>query len=393
MAEPNTLLLALLFLAVAAGWVLGRGASGRDEEVDQTPPSQYYLGLNFLLDGEQESALKAFSEALAVNAETFETHITFGSLLRKRGEVDNAIKIHQSLLSRTKLPDAQKNQAHLELAKDFIAAGLLDRAEQLLKDLIELSEEHEADAKVLLLEVFEASRDWQQARVLAESQLKQVLATTVTPSAKAKADKIKARLCNYCCEAAEDQEAKKAWAIARSEAAEGLRWDDTSIWPHLIMARIDVEEGATQQAFDRLMSAAKVAPTRLPEFIDPLRAVCDVLACRDRLVSLISDLLDVRDDPQLRALLAEEYLCGGNEAAALDILVKGLDQKPTSALLQKTLELMSEQVRCPEVVEAARKLSVKQSTYLCGVCGFHGPSFYWQCPGCKNWDTLYRPAR
>ena len=65
---------------------------GRDEEVDQTPPSQYYLGLNFLLDGEQESALKAFSEALAVNAETFETHITFGSLLRKRGEVDNAIK-------------------------------------------------------------------------------------------------------------------------------------------------------------------------------------------------------------------------------------------------------------------------------------------------------------
>lgn len=387
------LLLALLFLAVAAGWVLGRGASGRDEEVDQTPPSQYYLGLNFLLDGEQESALKAFSEALAVNAETFETHITFGSLLRKRGEVDNAIKIHQSLLSRTKLPDAQKNQAHLELAKDFIAAGLLDRAEQLLKDLIELSEEHEADAKVLLLEVFEASRDWQQARVLAESQLKQVLATTVTPSAKAKADKIKARLCNYCCEAAEDQEAKKAWAIARSEAAEGLRWDDTSIWPHLIMARIDVEEGATQQAFDRLMSAAKVAPTRLPEFIDPLRAVCDVLACRDRLVSLISDLLDVRDDPQLRTLLAEEYLCDGNEAAALDILVKGLDQKPTSALLQKTLELMSERVSCPEVVEAARKLSVKQSTYLCGVCGFHGPSFYWQCPGCKNWDTLYRPAR
>lgn len=393
MAEPNTLLLALLFLAVAAGWVLGRGASGRDVEVDQTPPSQYYLGLNFLLDGEQESALKAFSEALAVNAETFETHITFGSLLRKRGEVDNAIKIHQSLLSRTKLPDAQKNQAHLELAKDFIAAGLLDRAEQLLKDLIELSEEHEADAKVLLLEVFEASRDWEQARVLAESQLKQVLATTVTPASKAKADKIKARLCNYCCEAAEDQEAKKAWAIARSEAAEGLRWDDTSIWPHLIMARIDVEEGATQQAFDRLMSAAKVAPTRLPEFIDPLRVVCDVLACRDRLVSLISDLLDVRDDPQLRTLLAEEYLCGGNEAAALDILVKGLDQKPTSALLQKTLELMSEQVRCPEVVEAARKLSVKQSTYLCGVCGFHGPSFYWQCPGCKNWDTLYRPAR
>ena len=393
MAEPNTLLLALLFLAVAAGWVLGRGASGRDEEKDQTPPSQYYLGLNFLLDGEQESALKAFSEALAVNAETFETHITFGSLLRKRGEVDNAIKIHQSLLSRTKLPDAQKNQAHLELAKDFIAAGLLDRAEQLLKDLIELSTDHEADANILLLEVFEASRDWEQARVLAESQLKQVLAATVTPASKAKADKMKARLCNYCCEAAEDQEVNKAWTAARNEAAEGLRWDDSSIWPHLIMARIDVEEGATQQAFDRLMSAAKVAPNRLPEFIDPLREACDALGCRGRLVSLISGLLETRDDPQLRSLLADEYLSNGNEAAALEIIVQGLEKKPTSALLQKALELMSEQVSCPAVVEAAQKLSIKQSTYLCGVCGFHGPSFYWQCPGCKNWDTLYRPAR
>ena len=85
-AEPNTLLLVLLFLAVAAGWVLGRGAASRDVPEETAPPSQYYLGLNFLLDGEQESALKAFSEALAVNAETFETHITFGSLLRKRGE-------------------------------------------------------------------------------------------------------------------------------------------------------------------------------------------------------------------------------------------------------------------------------------------------------------------
>jgi lipopolysaccharide biosynthesis regulator YciM len=393
MAEPSTLLLALLFLAVAAGWVLGRGASGRDDEVDQTPPSQYYLGLNFLLDGEQESALKAFSEALAVNAETFETHITFGSLLRKRGEVDNAIKIHQSLLSRTKLPDAQKNQAHLELAKDFIAAGLLDRAEQLLKDLIDLSEEHEADAKVLLLDVFEASRDWAQARSLGESQLKTALAATVSPTSKAKADKIKARLANYCCEAAEDLEAKKSWASAREEAAEGLRWDDTSIWPHLIMARIDVEEGALKQAFERLLSAANVAPSRVPEFIDVFRTVCDALGYRSRLIPLVSGFLGDRDDPQLRALLAEEYLAEGRDAQALEIIVEGLDHKPTSALLEKALDLMSEQVSRPEVIEAARKLSAKQSTYLCGVCGFHGPSFYWQCPGCKNWDTLYRPAR
>ena len=48
----------------------------------------------------------------------------------------------------------------------------------------------------------------------------------------------------------------------------------------------------------------------------------------------ISELLDARDDPQLGALLAEEYLCDGNGPQHW-IFLQGLDQKPTSALLQK----------------------------------------------------------
>ena len=276
MAEPSTLLLGLLFLAVAAGWVLGRGASSRDAADEQTPPSQYYLGLNFLLDGEQESALKAFSEALAVNAETFETHITFGSLLRKRGEVDNAIKIHQSLLSRTRLPDVQKNQAHLELAKDFIAAGLLDRAEQLLKDLIELSEDHEADAKTLLIDVCEASRDWSQARLLAESQLTQTVSQP-EPAAKLKAGKIREKLSHYCCEDAEDHELKNDAQGARALAQEALKWNEDGVWPQIILARLDQQEGQPARAYDRLAAAAELLPERFPELVNELISLSTVL--------------------------------------------------------------------------------------------------------------------
>ena len=94
----NALLLVLLVLAVASGWTLGRGGlriSGTDRS---QLPSQYYRGFNFLLDGEEEGAVDAFTEALAVNEETLDTHIALGSLLRKRGEVERAIRIHQSLL-------------------------------------------------------------------------------------------------------------------------------------------------------------------------------------------------------------------------------------------------------------------------------------------------------
>ena len=390
MAEPNTLLLVLLFLAVGAGWVLGRGAAGRDASDEAAPPSQYYLGLNFLLDGEQESALKAFSEALAVNAETFETHITFGSLLRKRGEVDNAIKIHQSLLSRSRLPDVQKNQAHLELAKDFIAAGLLDRAEQLLKDLIELSEDHRLDAKVLLVEVFEASRDWDQAYKLTESQL---LEASDDNGQEATVIKAHAKLGHYCCEAAEDKESAGDLEAARELAERALNWTEESVWPHLILARLDQQQDQPRRAYDRLITAARMSPERLPEFASQLIAVGDSVNARADLTPLFATLLTQREDPQLRVILADEHGARGDDAKALDIIKQGLNKKPSSRLLMQALTLLGEEVATPEIIEGAKKLASRQSAYLCGVCGFHGPSFYWQCPGCKSWDTLHRPVR
>ena len=390
MAEPNTLLLVLLFLAVGAGWVLGRGAAGRDASDEAAPPSQYYLGLNFLLDGEQESALKAFSEALAVNAETFETHITFGSLLRKRGEVDNAIKIHQSLLSRSRLPDVQKNQAHLELAKDFIAAGLLDRAEQLLKDLIELSEDHRVDAKVLLVEVFEASRDWDQAYKLTESQL---LEANDDNGQEATVIKAHAKLGHYCCEAAEDKESAGDLEAARELAERALNWTEESVWPHIILARLDQQQDQPRRAYKRLITAARMSPERLPEFASQLIAVSDSVNARADLTPLLATLLTQREDPQLRVILADEHGARGDDAKALDIIKQGLNKKPSSRLLMQALTLLGEEVATPEIIEGAKKLASRQSAYLCGVCGFHGPSFYWQCPGCKSWDTLHRPVR
>lgn len=390
MAEPNTLLLVLLFLAVGAGWVLGRGAAGRDASDEAAPPSQYYLGLNFLLDGEQESALKAFSEALAVNAETFETHITFGSLLRKRGEVDNAIKIHQSLLSRSRLPDVQKNQAHLELAKDFIAAGLLDRAEQLLKDLIELSEDHRVDAKVLLVEVFEASRDWDQAYKLTESQL---LEASDDNGQEATVIKAHAKLGHYCCEAAEDKESAGDLEAARELAERALNWTEESVWPHIILARLDQQQDQPRHAYERLITAARMSPERLPEFASQLIAVSDSVNARADLTPLLATLLTQREDPQLRVILADEHGARGDDAKALDIIKQGLNKKPSSRLLMQALTLLGEEVATPEIIEGAKKLASRQSAYLCGVCGFHGPSFYWQCPGCKSWDTLHRPVR
>ena len=67
----------------------------------------------------------------------------------------------------------QLHQSHLELARDFIAAGLYDRAEQLLSDLAVQSTEFSATAQRHLLDVHEAQRDWVAATAIADQLIAQ----------------------------------------------------------------------------------------------------------------------------------------------------------------------------------------------------------------------------
>ena len=156
------LVFALFFVAIVIGWYLGRRGQAKSASAPDLP-GQYYKGLNYLLDGKPDGAVDAFINALEVNSETLETHIALGNLLRKRGEVDRAIRIHQNLLARPSLPRAQVHQAHLELARDYISAGLLDRAERLLLDLVAESPIQRRDSQLHLLDIYQSEREWQQA--------------------------------------------------------------------------------------------------------------------------------------------------------------------------------------------------------------------------------------
>ena len=97
--------------------------------------SEYYRGLNYLLNNEDDKALKIFTDLIDVDSSTIETHLALGGVYRRRGEFDKAILIHQNLLSRPKLDKSIKNQTLYELGKDFFSAGLCDKSEKILLNL------------------------------------------------------------------------------------------------------------------------------------------------------------------------------------------------------------------------------------------------------------------
>ena len=137
----NWLLYVLILAAIAIGWWLGRRERKHQAANEHQKLSRnYFQGLNYLLNEQPDRAISTFIQALEVNSDTIETHLALGSLLRRRGEVDKAVSVHQNLLARPQLNRETSHYVQLELARDYLLAGLLDRAEKLLLDLIEENE-------------------------------------------------------------------------------------------------------------------------------------------------------------------------------------------------------------------------------------------------------------
>ena len=158
-------LFSLVLAAIIIGWLLGRWQPFKkkhEQAASDQFSERYARGLNYLLADDSDNAIKIFTDLIEVNKDTIEIHIALGNLFRSKGEVDRAIKVHQNLLARPNLTRRQRHLAIAELASDYLKAGLLDRAEKLYREMIELG----ADANLAwhrLLELYIAEKSWDEA--------------------------------------------------------------------------------------------------------------------------------------------------------------------------------------------------------------------------------------
>src|SRR5690349_22190837 len=110
------------------GWMAARVDIRQIVTESRALPRSYFKGLNFLLNEQPDKAIEAFIEVVKVDPETVELHFALGSLFRRRGETERAIRMHKNLLERSDLGEEQRLHAMVELGEDYLKAGLLDRA-------------------------------------------------------------------------------------------------------------------------------------------------------------------------------------------------------------------------------------------------------------------------
>ena len=163
------LALILILIVAAISWWLGRASATKKSNglTSIQINKNYFKGLNYLLNEENDKALDVFIKSMSIDGDTIETHLALGGLFRRRGELTRAIRIHQNLLARPVLTQRERAQAQLALAYDYLAAGMLDRAEQTFLEIASVAE-FQAEVWSRLLDIYQREKRWYQAIDIAE---------------------------------------------------------------------------------------------------------------------------------------------------------------------------------------------------------------------------------
>ena len=367
-------------LAFVAGWLASRLDLRQLRFENRQAPKAYFKGLNFLLNEQQDQAIDAFIEAVQNDPDTSELHFALGNLFRRRGEYERAVRVHEHLLSRGDLNQADHQRAQHALALDYLKAGLLDRAEAALLKLE--GTPFEAQARLALLANYERSRDWPQAALIARK---------LTAAGQGNFD---TRLAHYLCEQADAclsiQDSAQALVLlhqAIATAPEAPR-------PRIDLAQLLASQGKVQEAYGALELALQAAASAVPLIAIALAKLAIESGHTAQTLMLLKShyeatpSLDVLD-----AIVALEATQTTPAPTARDWYVHHLEHEPSLVAAAKWIagEKLEHEQFHPQVQRALDHAVKPLMRYRCAACGFEAKQHFWQCPGCQAWDSY--PAR
>ncbi|WP_298773571.1 lipopolysaccharide assembly protein LapB [uncultured Shewanella sp.] len=376
------ILFLLLPIAAGYGWYMGRRSVRQNQSSQRKKLSRdYFTGLNFLLSNESDKAVDLFITMLDVDDETIDTHLSLGSLFRKRGEVDRAIRVHQNLIARPHLALEQRDLAMMELGKDYLAAGFYDRAEEIFINLVN-QEEHSDEAETELIAIYQITKEWQKA------------INIIKKLTRKRQQALKSICAHFYCELADevdDQNSQKQYLDA------ALKQDAQSGRTLLMLAeyyQISSQFNLCKSTLEKLLLAD---PDLFADGLTIAKKVYIDTQDTDGYVELLRQAVSLGAGASITISLAQTMIEKGLVEDAETLVLEGLYRHPTMKSFQ---HLMNMHLKQAEEGQAKQSLSMLEKLveqqikyrpgYRCSECGFPSHRLYWHCPSCKNWGSIKR---
>lgn len=381
------LLFLLLPVAAAYGWYMGRRSAQQSKQDDASRLSRDYVaGVNFLLSNQQDKAVDLFLDMLKEDTGTVEAHLTLGNLFRSRGEVDRAIRIHQSLMESASLTYDQRLLAVQQLGRDYMAAGLYDRAEGMFKQLVDETD-FRLSALQQLLQIYQATSDWQSAIEVAERLV------------KLGKEKHRGEIANFWCELALQQMAGNDLDKAMTLLKKGAAADRNSARVSIMMGRVWMEKGDYAKAVESLQRVIEQDKELVGETLEMLQTCYQQLGKTDEWEAFLRRCAEENTGATADLMLAQILEQREGVDSAQNYVTRQLERHPTMRVFHKLIDYHineAEEGRAKQSLGVLRQMVGEQvrskPRYRCQKCGFTAHTLYWHCPSCRSWSTI-KPIR
>jgi lipopolysaccharide biosynthesis regulator YciM len=380
MPDAASLTLLLLPVAAASGWYLARRAGRMSHQKDVAVNADYLQGLGYLVNEDADKAIQVFTRLLEVDHDTVEIHLALGNLFRRQGEVDRALRIHQNLVARPNLSDPHRNQARFELARDYLRAGMLDRAEDLFSEITRQGPFRE-QALTGLVGIYEQERDWPRALEVTR-ELEAVRGHSLRPV-----------IAQYLCELADEARRTGDQRGAAQHLQEAYAEYHECVRASLMQGEIEEAQGNFENAARAYRRVIEQDIEFAGEVIEPLARCYERLSRPEALREFLEQITARYDGPAPRIAMAHQLMRQGHTSQAVEYLARALQAQPSWVGLEALLLLApvaDDPLRSSldSLRAALKRVTEASPRYQCSHCGFHARTLYWQCPGCRQWNSV-----
>jgi lipopolysaccharide biosynthesis regulator YciM len=392
MTQIATAGILLLPVKFGIGWLAARWDLGLENFMDERERMQQqrstFKGLSLLLNEQPDQAIETLVKIAQLDPETVELHFSLGNLFRRRGETERAIRVHQHLANRDDLKPRDRDHAAYELGRDFLRAGLLDRAEASLNRVGK--GKYAEPAKESLLQMYQIEHDWKKA-IIAASELEGIQGKSHHTE-----------IAQFHCELAQEALRRKDLVEAEQSIQRALQAVPNHARALILQGDYLIATDRPSQAIEAWGLIASSHPAYMHLLADRWMLAHAAIKKEGEGLDRLYELLKTQASGELLDIVHKHLMKIRGPEAAKAMLSDVMQHSPTLIALSKLAETrlaLEEGNANPErllelqsILKLLRQRTTSLARYTCGNCGFRARRFYWQCPGCNHWEA-YSPRR
>ena len=371
----------LLPFAALSGWLAAKKMPTTKHSADLDLSKGYVKGINYILNEQPDQAIDVFIKMLDVDKDTVETHLALGSLFRRRGEVDRAIRIHQNLIARPQLFHSQRVEALMALGNDYMCAGVYDRAERIFKEGTDLGGNAEAESLKNLFSIYQQQKLWDKALSILQ-KLQNVTGKQMS-----------IQVAHCYCELVEEYIKKGSYSQASDALKKAQYIEKNLVRTSLLNGKLEYLLGNYKQAIKSYKKVSQQDIDFLSEIIKPLFKCYQHLNLEQQFYTYMKELLSKAPLTSIVFCVALQVKQEHGDEAAIDFVTDKLSKHPSLKGLKQLIEWHLElaygkvKLQLSMLYDITEKLLEDKPVYRCDSCGFSGKHLHWNCPSCKKWST------